>query len=166
MKQSFINLCTCINYLHILHHAAFIGWILMFFKTIQNHCIMNEINYQSLTTLQCCTSCTKWEQEHGDFVPFFSAAVSIKYNIGGLGEYLFCLTLYCTNCTACIVLQYRKVQQHVNGQWVSWRDLQRAVKEQTLSEFTLLVCTLFSSALQFLRKTNKNISTWNFILVQ
>jgi len=54
------------------------------------------------------------------------------------GEYLFCLILYCTNCTTCNMIKL-KPQKYNIGHWSCWSNLQRAVKKQTWWQFTFLV---------------------------
>jgi hypothetical protein len=50
--------------------------------------------------------------------------------------------------------------QQYTGHWTCRRNVQRAVKKQTLSQFTFSVYAMFSTELQFWQETNnQNLST-------
>jgi len=99
-------------------------------------------------------------------VIFFFVAASIKCILDGLW-WIFVLS----NCILHRLYGLKHVEMQEGysniGHWAWWRNLQCAVRKQTWHQFTFLVYTVLSSALQFLDKINThNLSTWKIIPLQ
>jgi hypothetical protein len=73
--------------------------------------------------------------------------------------YLFCLIVYCTDCTTCNMLNYRLQQYHIRHCSCT-NNLHRETNKQTQPQFSFTVYTMFTTTPQFLHK-KKHTKSFN-----